>query len=106
MSYTGVLSPDGNTITEPYGTLTRVGSRPASVALESASGQLPSKQQRRAPDNAAQKKQSKASSGPALIPGLTQKECAARGGRIRTYTNTAGRGPEVGECFVPGKSVV
>jgi hypothetical protein len=101
MSYTGVLSPDGNTITEPYGTLTRVGSRRATVALESASGQLPSKQQRRAPDNAAQKKQSKASSGPALVPGLTQKECAARGGRITTYTNTAGRGPEVGECLVP-----
>jgi hypothetical protein len=39
--------------------------------------------------------------GPQLLPGLTKQECTARGGRIITYTNTAGVGPDVGECFVP-----
>jgi hypothetical protein len=32
----------------------------------------------------------------------TAAQCNARGGRIITWTNTAGQGPDVGECFVPG----
>ena len=41
------------------------------------------------------------SSGPSLVRGLTQAQCAARGGRITTFTNTAGVGQDVGECLVP-----
>src|SRR5262249_30976469 len=40
-------------------------------------------------------------SGPTVVPGLTQAQCSAMGGRIKTYTNTAGRGQDVGECLVP-----
>ena len=36
-----------------------------------------------------------------LIPKTTGPQCAAMGGRILTWTNTAGRGVEVGECLVP-----
>jgi hypothetical protein len=36
-----------------------------------------------------------------LIPKTTGPQCAAWGGRILTWTNTAGRGPEVGECLIP-----
>lgn len=34
----------------------------------------------------------------------TQAQCNALGGRIITWTNTAGRGPNVGECFVAAAS--
>jgi hypothetical protein len=36
-----------------------------------------------------------------LTHGLTQQQCSAQGGRIITFTNTAGQGPEVGDCYVP-----
>lgn len=36
-----------------------------------------------------------------LIPKQTAQQCAARGGSITTWTNTAGVGVDVGECYVP-----
>jgi hypothetical protein len=44
---------------------------------------------------------SNSASGPRLVRGVTLAQCSAMGGRITTYTNTAGRGPDVGECLVP-----
>ena len=44
-----------------------------------------------------------AGSVPQLIPRLTGPDCAARGGTIQTWTNTAGQGPDVGECYIPPK---
>jgi hypothetical protein len=35
-----------------------------------------------------------------LLSGLTGGQCAARGGQITTRTSTAGRGPNVGDCYV------
>lgn len=37
---------------------------------------------------------------PQLFHRLTKQQCSDRGGLIITYTNTAGQGPDVGECFV------
>src|SRR5690349_9687195 len=34
----------------------------------------------------------------------TGPQCAARGGRIITWTNTAGQGTDVGECYVPPRA--
>ncbi len=42
----------------------------------------------------------RAANGPQLFHRLTKQQCSDRGGRIITYTNTAGQGPDVGECFV------
>jgi hypothetical protein len=36
-----------------------------------------------------------------LHKGVTGPQCAAMGGRITTWTNTAGSSPSVGECYVP-----
>lgn len=36
-----------------------------------------------------------------LHKGVTGSQCAAMGGRIITWTNTAGSGQSVGECYVP-----
>jgi hypothetical protein len=36
-----------------------------------------------------------------LLHGVTQQQCSSMGGRILTFTNTAGVGPDVGDCFVP-----
>jgi hypothetical protein len=36
-----------------------------------------------------------------LLSGMTGPACAARGGQITTWTNTAGRGPNVGDCYIP-----
>ena len=36
-----------------------------------------------------------------LLTGMTGAQCAAAGGTIRTWTNTAGTTPMVGECYVP-----
>ena len=38
-----------------------------------------------------------------LLQKMTLAQCNAMGGRILSYTNTAGRGPDVGECYVPAK---
>lgn len=42
-----------------------------------------------------------AASAQQLIPKQTLEQCSARGGTIRTWTNTAGTYPNVGECYVP-----
>jgi hypothetical protein len=39
-----------------------------------------------------------------LISGMTGSACAARGGQITTWTNTAGRGPDVGDCYIPPRT--
>jgi hypothetical protein len=36
-----------------------------------------------------------------LISGMTGSACAAHGGQITTWTNTAGVGPNVGDCYIP-----
>jgi hypothetical protein len=39
-----------------------------------------------------------------LLGGLTGSQCSARGGQITTWTSTAGRGPNVGDCYIAPRS--